>query len=428
MRARVLVTFTCALILSVASILFSLRLAFGFSIVGTNRDLFGVGEPLTYRSAWSSEALNVSKAFEIMQSLGVSRLREWVWRWMFLDESGTGLRENIVDALKEVVMEAKSRNIAVMGMVPDFPSWMTGIDSDYQAVPRRNLTEGSAYKEFLGKYEKSWETLARKFPNITMWEIGNEYNLHHFLHPQIGDFDPSEREYVVTDLLYYGSRGIKLGNPNATTVMGGLGPLENSTYGNGIYNIRDFLNSIYGNIESGNWSSTDPEDFFEVACWHPYIFKEKPTEQNWVDPNIAVHNVMIDHGDGDKPAVFSEFGYSDVCTGLSETQVAEYLNATFTLAQNLTWLKAIYWFRLIDPDPCYDKNLPLTEYGFGLVRRPAEKYAFKPAADAYQTIDEFPVGILSIATVVLTSLAAFLKKTLRRMRVHNRNRTKLSRC
>jgi len=90
-----------------------------------------------------------------------------------------------------------------MGMAQDFPSWVTNIKSDeeffQQIVPSRNLTEGSPYKKFLNRYEKSWETLAKTFPNITMWEIGNEYNLHIFLHPQ--------------DLLYYGSLGIHTAIP-----------------------------------------------------------------------------------------------------------------------------------------------------------------------------------------------------------------------
>jgi hypothetical protein len=388
-------------------------------------DFFGVGEPLAYRSAWSAENLNVNKAFEIMRSLGVSRLREWVWRWMVFNESGTGLRENIVEAFNEIIMEAKSRNITVIGMVQDFPSWMTGIEGDNQAVPRRNLTEGSSYREFLEKYEKSWESLARGFPEIEIWEIGNEYNLPQFLHPPEYNesdsdtwFNYSDTVDIVTDLLYYGSLGIKAGNPNATTVMGGLGPREN-----GIHDIEVFLDSVYKNIKSGRWPSTDPDDFFQVVSWHPYIFSEKPTEQNWIIPNVAVYNIMVSHGDGDKPVVFSEFGYSDVCTGLNETQVAEYLYASFILAwENFQpWLKTIYWFRLIDPDPCYDVMPSLAEYGFGLVKRPAENYVWKPAAYAYKMmpliIEEFPVRALLVITVILTSLTPILTKFLRRRKI-----------
>lgn len=41
-----------------------------------NRYFYGVGEPLLYRSAYSSERLNVTKAFELMKYMNVSGLRE----------------------------------------------------------------------------------------------------------------------------------------------------------------------------------------------------------------------------------------------------------------------------------------------------------------------------------------------------------------
>ena len=379
-----------------------------------NRYFYGVGEPLLYRSAYSSERLNVTKAFELMKYMNVSGLREWVWRWIIFDGNETSLNQTYVEALNTIVAQAKSHDIEIMGMVPDFPSWMTGIQEKNKtiqyAVPRRNLTEGSPYMVFLQKYEKSWETLARESPEIKMWEIGNEYNLDEFLHSENDNFTEEDKVDIVTDLLYYGSRGIKRGNPEATTVIGGLGP-----GGNGIYDIRDFLDRIYENIESGNWPSTNPNDFFEVACWHPYIGVEKPTEQNWVEPNNAVYNVMVAHGDVNKSVFFSEFGYSDVYTGLNENDVAERLRVAFTLAmEHFSWLETIYWFRLIDPDPCYDKGLNPTEYGFGLVKRPAENYALKPAAEAYREIvPEFPSAlILLLLLTTITIIIVLVKKKL----------------
>jgi uncharacterized lipoprotein YddW (UPF0748 family) len=373
------------------------RFVFGASTIEGDHEFFGVGEPLLYRSACSGERLNVTKAFELMQYINGSRLREWVWRWMIFDGNETSLKQAYVEALNNIVAQAKSQGIEIMGMVQDFPSWMTGIIDDNQAVPSRNLTE---YRSFLQKYEGSWFSLAHAFPNITIWEIGNEYNLDEFLHPEGYNksdlhsprFTDEEKADIVTDLLLYGSRGIRRGNPNATTVMGGLGPVENSKYGNGIYDIADFLDSIYKRIESGNWSSTDPNDFFEVGCWHPYLFAHEANNTNWVEPNIAVRNVMVAHGDADKKVVFSEFGYSDV--NLTESQVADHLKKAYLIAKEnfRPWLETIYWFRLIDPDPNYDINLPPTEYGFGLFKNPAQNYALKHAAEAYREITCAKIG------------------------------------
>jgi hypothetical protein len=84
-------------------------------------------------------------------------------------------------------------------------------------------------------------------------------------------------------------------------------------------------------------------------------------------------------------------------------------------------LKTIYWFRLIDPDPCYDVGLSLAEYGFGLVKRPVENYVWKPSAYTYKMMplisEEFPVRTLLVITVILTSLTPILTKFLRRRKI-----------
>jgi hypothetical protein len=134
------------------------------------------------------------------------------------------------------------------------------------------------------------------------------------------------------------------GNPNAKTVLGGLAPAPS------IEGIADFLEMIYKNIKSGRWPSTDTADYFQIACWHPYLSGEEPTDSNWVNPQLKIHDVMKRYGDGDKPVVFSEFGYSDYYT--SSENVSKYLLKTFQLArENFPWLDTIYWFRLIDPEP-----------------------------------------------------------------------------
>jgi len=352
-------------------------------------DLFGMHEALTSRHL-SNESLSISRAFEILHSLGVRKLRESIWRWYM--RNSTSIESEKRCAVQQLVGNANLFGIEIMGYVQDFPSWMTGIEKDQQIVPHRNVTEGSEYRRFLELYEESWETLAREFREIKVWEIGNEYNLRKFLHPPEYNktdsrtwFPYQERVDIVTDLLYYGSRGVHSdsGNPDATTVMCGLGPAAN-----GIRDIENFLDSIYENIESGRWPSTNSDDFFQVACWHPYTSNEKPNKENWVDPNKAVYEVMKNHGDGDKRVVFSEMGFSDQCTGLSREQVAEYLLESFRLAKdNFPWLDTIYWFRLTDRDPEY-ANLDCSEYGYGIVETPRENWLWKPAAYAYKSLTQ----------------------------------------
>jgi len=268
-------------------------------------ELFGVGEPITLRHIF--ENLDIQQSVKAVRLLGVKWLREWTWMGALLINE-TVLNQTFKETLDLVISEMAANNITVMGMAHDFPGWMTGIDDDPQAVPYRNITKGSAYVKFLERYRESWKTLARAFPDITLWEIGNEFNTDIFLHPPDfpdSKFSNQEKADITTDLLYYGSLGIHEGNPNAKTVLGGLAPSPS------IDGIADFLERIYKNIKSGRWPSTDPNDYFQIACWHPYLSNDEPSESNWVTPQLRIHEVMTRYGDGDKPVVFSEFGYSD---------------------------------------------------------------------------------------------------------------------
>lgn len=348
-----------------------------------NPELFGVGEPITFR--YVLENLSLQQSFETLQLFGVRRLREWTWMDALL-VGPTTLNQTFAETLNLVILEMITRNITVMGMAHDFPSWMTGIDGNQQAVPYRDTTLGSGYMEFLEKYRESWKTLAAAFPNIMFWEIGNEFNIDKFLHPPDfpkSNFSLEEKADITTDLLYYGSLGIHEGNSKAKTVLCGLAPDPD------INGIGVFLEKLYTNIKSGRWPSTDPDDYFQIACWHPYIPNEEPKILNWVIPNKAVYNVMEGNGDGDKRVFFSEFGYSDCYT--SQENISKYLLEAFQLARdNFQWLETIYWFRLIEPEPATvsEDNPP----GYGLI---SIDWTWKPVAYSYQSLIKSKIGFHS---------------------------------
>ncbi|MCJ7424652.1 hypothetical protein MUP01_10355 [Candidatus Bathyarchaeota archaeon] len=381
-----------------------------------NPELFGVGEPLMSRSIW--ENFSLQHAFDALSSLGVKRLREMTWMSLLLTNQTTVNPTN-AQILESVISNMTASNITIMGYAQDFPNWMTGIyGSDSQTAPYRNMTSGSDYMSFLQKYNESWQTLASDFPSITMWEIGNEYNADPFLHPQGYDrttgspnFTDTEKAEITTDLLYYGSSGVHRGNPNATTVLGGLSP------GSNLNEIADSLEKIYDNIDSGLWPSSDSNDYFQIACWHPYLWTVEPNSTNWVNPNEATYEVMNSHGDGGKRVVFSEFGYND--NDNSQEDVANYLDEAFQLARdNFQWLDTIYWFRLVEPDP--STTSPENPPGFGLINL---NWTWKPAAQTYKNIitPEYPSVVvlpLIIAIIAATLVAALVYR--RRRSVHSR--------
>jgi len=376
--------------------------------------IFGIGEPLMARSIWEKENFSLEQAFDAIKSLNVTRLREWTWMSLLLVNETTVNVTN-KEVLDAVISKMSEINVTILGVVQDCPNWMTGIYGIYdtQAVPHRDTTSGSNYMRFLQKCNESWRTLVEAFPGITKWEIGNEYNANDFLHGynetsnSTVNFTDLMKTDILVDLLYYGSSGIHLGNSNATTVLGGLAEADSKS----IDVIADSLRDIYENIEArGNSSitnSTDPDDYFQVASWHPYLFNITPTFANWVIPNNEVRQVMVDHGDSSKRVIFSEFGYRDVNDNTPE-EVAGYLNETFQLAsESLPWLDTIYWFRLVDPSPETVGNI--NPAGYGII---ALDWTWKPAAHSYQNlilsvVPEYPIAIV-LPLIIAVTLAAVI--------------------
>ncbi|MGM9584194.1 MAG: hypothetical protein ACI3V1_01480 [Faecousia sp.] len=156
---------------------------------------------------------------------------------------------------------------------------------------------------------------AKEFSEVSYWEIDNEMNNKDFMFIQghFGEKLPKEELAAMSaDMLYYGSRGIHRGNPNAMTVLGGIvDPL-----GLGIPEIGtgttmvNYLEALYDAIESGCHGSTKADDFFQIACWHPYYYKNEP-DSYFVRENNRIYEVIRRREGKDKRMFWTEFGWDE---------------------------------------------------------------------------------------------------------------------
>lgn len=208
-----------------------------------------------------------------------------------------------------------------------------GMDNRY--VPLRDETEGSEYMEFLAKVERCFETVAAAFPAIKVWEVGNELNHNTFITNPARDFTQEELAEINLDLMYYASRGVKKGNPQAMAITPGYAPAG------GIPVVESFFKLLYEKMKSGNYpagavKSTESSDYFDGLCWHPYDGANGTVAisrgfdlEVWKAQNDAVFQVAKDYGDGDLKVWFTEFGYTLSGDGLirlneGETDITEY--------------------------------------------------------------------------------------------------------
>jgi len=353
-------------------------------------NLFGMGEPLFERSYSEIRDVLDSEA-----QMGVRWRREW-FSASALMPSGISGDPVVRQKMEYAVGQANEKGIEVVGMCHDFPAWTGG---GFLAIPDRDTAAGSDYMTFLDNWRLIWKTYAEWYPNVTYWEIGNEWNHNPFNHPfGYDESDPSspcftyeEKMAICADMLHWGSKGVHESNPKAITVMGGLAvvgpdpayPNDPHKVGFGVEYIGEALEILYQNIESGSFpagdtKSTDPDDYFQVAAWHPYTWTFMPTKSNWADPQIACQQVMSDHGDGNKMVFLTEMGYADGGDSQLKQEIATYLPTVFDLIRdNMPFVATNFWFRTMDSTA----TGPESGAHFGVLQTDGTK---KPVGVAYQ--------------------------------------------
>ncbi len=269
-----------------------------------------------------------------------------------------------------------------------FPQYTAFHPDSASSAPR---PDDPNYGEWLDAVSDMWEKLAKLFPEITKWEVGNESNSNTFFHPNgyqaiagslqegSGGFTAEEQVTVVTDYMYYARKGIKKGNPNAECVMPGLAPLNGSFLA-----VQYFLADVYDYIKTGNApygtvKSTDPDDYFDYLGWHPY----GTADEDWLDANNKIYQVAIDNGDEGKPVIFTEFGYSDGGVADRETVQIEYIKQAFEYMKNdMKYVETCCEFRLYTC--AYAANWGgQGEVYFGCIAEASGAKGLSPRAKAY---------------------------------------------
>lgn len=353
--------------------------------------LYGMDEPLWElrgtTGAPQVEGFDLDITVDLLKMLGVKSFRFRIPSGFI--QTPTQYNEELYEYLKGAIVKLKEAGVTnLVGQASLFPQYTAFRPEGSACVPR---PDDPAYGEWLDALTDLWEAVARLFPEIRLWEMGNEFNSNTFFHPNgyvansgtleegTGGFTGEEQVEVVTDYLYYASKGIKKANPENEAVTPGFAP-KNGT----LLNVQYFLEDIYLRIESGSApygavKSADPDDYFDVLCWHPYAAK---VDSSWLEGNNAVYQVAIDHGDEGKRVIFSEFGFSDGGFDDREALQIEYTEQAFAYCQTeMKYVESVLSFRL------YECKYAATwggsgEIYYGFFREPADGKGFSPKAKA----------------------------------------------
>ena len=397
----------------------------------------GIGEPIVENASPVHNqdgsirhyAWDIDQQVDAILRLRPAIVRVWISTGLLFAEDGSpkfDLKDNTtsdpnVRKLFHAVRRFKAAKIPVLGIDHSFPHWMTGIparlcgtdDLNWNALPARDLTAGSAYMQFLERYRSTWTQIARLLPEIQSWEPANETNGGLTVLPPQDQlscplatgtgrtgYDYDTRVLVTLDLMARAKQGISAGNRAAVVFMpppGPVTPQDGVMPARDLTGIRDFIQALYDGVFAGLsvTGSTNPRDYFDGAGWHPYIFQDA-TQDTWVAQNNMVHDVLVQAGDAGIPVIFSEVGNSDLnwshatqkLEAVSPLVLRDWMHNTVALSrEHLPWLNYLIWFRAIDSPRSADWGGE-HQRRFGILNEwsaadPSTPYQPKPSAHVF---------------------------------------------
>ena len=216
------------------------------------------------------------------------------------------------------------------------PSWAS--DSGNPATPPTNPQTYGAFIDYLANAFGS---------SVTDWEIWNEED-------DAGWWTGTPAQYV--GILQAAYTSIKAVNPNATVLIGGLAA-NDFTYLQSIYSAgaRNYFDGVAVHTDDGCGGDASTYRFILNAG------AQTISGASFLG-FTTVHSVMVANGDGTKPIVMTELGWSTAgkdsgCTangkpfaGVSESHQATYLKEAYhCLAQpQYSYVTAAIWFDMVD--------------------------------------------------------------------------------
>lgn len=372
--------------------------------------LYGMGEPLL-----DLPDADIPRAIEEERKLGVQVHREWTGMGRLMADDAA-LRADQRRKLS-LVLKAAGSDISVIGFTDTMPRSVNlsdngaAIPDDYARYYAGELN--TRYGRYLAAYRRAMREMASAFPAIKTWEIQNERNgVTTLVSGPSGacrqvPVDLATAAKLFADVLWAGSAGIRDAGTGARSLMGGTAFTD----------VR-FLDLLYREILSRQDSNTD--HYFDAVAWHPYvpaIRAPEPREIAGSDPKLgSMYDVMLRYGDGHKPVILTEFGYSDTGDYVMPTTAsraetvrardqfrvreAAFVRRVYEVVPDMPYVETLCWFRLLDAcGPRGGSSLASyrMEHGFGLltgrntnepdvvaVFGEEKPWQWKPAAHAYR--------------------------------------------
>ena len=369
---------------------------------------------------YSVNGWDYKKGMSLMKNLGVQMIRLSIPAGEMFPTM-TSRNEEKISLMHEIIAEAHADGIELIGTFGNSYLRDTGAWTYSSALPRRELSDGSYYQNWLEDYEENWYRVTAEFSEIDLWEIGNEPNfVGNYLDGGLMTLE--ERAEIYTDELYAASSGMHRADKSNISIMGaitepeGLGNSHKGSWESAHYELWGrykeqgraiaFLNYIYDFIDGGAFPSPYYDDYFQCAAWHPYTFYDFDADY-FAEENGKIYETIKTREGKDKRVYITEFGFSDGMlisddpNKSSQEIIAEYTEEVFeTVKTRMPYVETVCIFRAFNDtrDRDWGGGQSLTMYGLFYDPNPSAEWpdyipgtdeeavpgAPKPAAYAYQ--------------------------------------------
>ena len=299
---------------------------------------------------------------QTMKNLGVKRIRFDTPGGDAFPDLETVI-EGPAQTAHDIIAEAEKNGIEIIATCLPYnyfydKGWVYSVTG--AAVPKRDTTEGSYYNLWLQGVGNMMYAIVSEFQEVTMWELGNEPNGNPYTYMDGSVATMQETAVIYADLMYVCAEAVHRADKNDLTVMGGLTELAGlgTTGGN-----ASFLQDMYDYIYSNESPSQYADDYFQIACWHPYTFADMDPDY-FVEENQKVYDVIVKNEGKDKKVIFSEFGFSDAT--VTQQAIVQFIYTMFeTIRERMPYVETICWFRAFNDynDRSWGGDTTLVMYG-----------------------------------------------------------------
>lgn len=361
--------------------------------IADQENLFGICYLMEERSV---ESLDIEAEVLLMKNLGVKTVRQWMHFTHFMSDPVTIKEGTTLDNMHALLAACEEAGMVNIGM--NHHNFCTTKSVSTVSKPfARDISEGSEYVQWLNDYYTSWKTLVTEFPEVVYWEIDNEVNNPAFMTSGSDTiYTVRQMAEIATDMFYYASRAIHEVNPDAQTIMGGL--TEPNGLGKG--NTANFLQMLYDNIAGGEYgyfynledpseASRNADDYFQIACWHPYM--SNFNQQHFIEINNEYYEIILRNEGKHKKVFFTELGWNDDTIGGEDVSI-EYLTLTYEALRQMPYVETANLFKLYDNGTKNNWDGPNFLY-FGLVHDPDPLHVYTPIEGDEEAINIDASGI-----------------------------------